>query len=422
MKEEFLHHLWKYGLYSKPLKLVSGENVEVISPGEHNMDAGPDFFNAKIKIGETIWAGNVEIHIKGSDWYKHKHQNNEAYNNIILHVVAENDKLVTRQNGKAIPTLILESPKLLYKQYAYLMHSADWIPCESFIATVDDFTILQWKEALLVERLTQKAELILERFSASTSNWEETFYLSLAHNFGFKTNALPFEMLAKSIPLSYLGKHKDQLDLVEAMLFGQSGLLPNNSNEEYVNKLQTNYKHLATKFNLKPMSGHLWKFMRLRPANFPSIRIAQFAALIHKSSGLFSKIIETESLDELQELFNVQASKYWESHYSFANESKAKPKNLGKIAFHNILINTIVPVLFLYGQHKKQYEYSDKALNWLLAIPSEKNSIIAKWLQLGLSVENAFDSQALIQLKNVYCKKRHCLSCRIGNQVIKHVI
>lgn len=422
MKEEFLHYLWKYNLYTTPLLLSSGELVKVVNPGEHNFDSGPDFFNAKIKIGETIWAGNVEIHVNASDWKKHKHQYNDAYDSIALHVVANNDFEVSRKNGKIIPTLELQAPKNIYEQYLYLMQTNDWIPCKAFIADINDFTILQSKESLLIERLKEKSDILEQRFKANNNNWEETFYQSLANNFGFKTNAQPFEMLAKTIPLSYLGKHKDQLPLIEAMLFGQSGLLNTESKNEYLKQLETDYKHLSSKFSLTPLNSSLWKFMRLRPANFPTIRIAQFSALIHKSNALFSKLIQANSISDIKELFVIQASAYWDTHYSFKSTSASKAKRLGLSAFYNIVINTIAPMLFYYGQQKNQLEYSEKALQYLCEIPSEQNSIIKKWTEIGLNANNAFDSQALIQLKNKYCKNRKCLSCRIGNQVIKHKV
>jgi len=422
MKEDFLHYLWQYSLYSTPLLINSGEMVEVINPGEYNTDSGPDFFNAKLKIGDTLWAGNVEIHVNASDWIKHNHQNNDAYDNIILHVVANNDYQVVRKNGNAIPTLELKAPKNIYEQYLYLMQNNDWVPCEAFISSMDEFTILQCKEALLVERLKDKSEIIEHRFIANNNNWEETFYQTLAYNFGFKTNSQPFEMLAKSIPISYLAKHKDQLSLIEAMLFGQSGLLNIDLSDEYIIQLAKDYKHLATKFSLKALNSSLWKFMRLRPANFPTIRIAQFARLIHESNALFSKLIRANTIGDIQELFSIHASEYWNTHYSFKSISESKPKRFGLSAFYNIVINTISPMLFYYGQQKKQSEYIEKALQYLCEIPNEQNSIINKWADIGIEAKNAFDSQALIQLKNVYCKNRKCLSCRIGNQVIKHVV
>lgn len=422
MKEDFLHYLWKFGLYSESLVSSSGNLIEVINPGSHNTDSGPDFFNAKLKIDETVWAGNVEIHVNASDWNKHKHQQNEAYDNIILHVVANNDLQICRKNGESITTLEIKAQKNIYEQYLYLMQTSDWVPCESFISKIDDFTILQTKEALLVERLKEKSEVIAQKLHANNFNWEETFYQTLAYNFGFKTNALPFEMLAKSISLIQLGKHKDNLPLIEAMLFGQAGLLQNSDEDIYLQQLNNDYKHLAKKFNLKPLNSSIWKYMRLRPANFPTVRIAQFAALIHQSTALFSKLLKANSIDEIKELFQVQASEYWNTHYSFISNSDKMPKRLGLSALYNIIINTISPVLFYYGELKQQPEYREKALEYLLKIPAERNSILNKWANLGVEAKNAFDSQALIQLKNVYCNKRNCLACRIGNQVIKKVV
>lgn len=422
MKEEFLHYLWKYQLQTAPCFTLSGEFLEIISPGIHNKDAGPDFFNAKIKIGETLWVGNVEVHIKSSDWYKHKHQDDVAYDSVILHIVAKNDQIVRRKNGQEIPTLELTAPKEVYNQYLYLMQNKNWIPCETFVSKIDDFTFFQWKERLLVERLENKTKHIAHLFQSNNSSWEETFYQALATNFGFKTNALPFELLAKSIPLSYLGKHKDDLLLIEAMLFGQAGLLLESSQDNYTMLLKKEYKHLANKFGLNPIHKSLWKFMRLRPANFPTLRIAQFAQLIHQSNNLFSKIIEADQLFELKKMFEIQASDYWDTHYSFGKISSKKTKKLGGKAFENLLINTIVPVLFFWGKQKNNLQVKEKSLEWLTQIKPEQNSLIAKWNDLGVKSDNAFDTQALIQLKNFYCKEKQCLNCKIGNQVIRHFV
>lgn len=422
MKEEFLHYIWKYQLQTDPLYLIGGNIVEIINPGTHNKDAGPDFFNAKIKIGDTIWAGNIEIHIKASDWYKHKHEIDPAYDNIILHIVAQNDKIIKRQNGTDIPTLELKIPKQIYNQYILLTQNKNWLPCETFISKIDDFTLLQWKETLLIERLENKTENIKILLKKNNSNWEETFYQSLASNFGFKINSLPFELLAKSLPVKCLGKHKDQLPLIEAMLFGQSGLLPETTKNNYIINLQKDYKHLALKFGLEPINKSLWKFMRLRPANFPTLRIAQFATLIHKSNKLFSNIIETDNIKNLSKLFEIQASEFWDTHYSFKKESPKKTKNLGEIAFQNLVINTIVPTLFLFGKQKNEQKLVNKSIEWLNQIAPEQNNIIKKWQDLGIKTDNAFDTQALIQLKNVYCKNKKCLNCRIGNQVIRYFV
>lgn len=421
MNEQFLHYLWKYSLYQKQkLTLNNGQQVEVIHPGEHNHNAGPDFFNAKIKVGDTLWAGNVEIHVNASDWYQHQHHKDEAYNNVILHVVAKNDRGVKRKNSEVIPTIEIDCPEKVYQQYLFLQNSKGWVPCETFLSKINEFTFLQWKEALLIERLKEKSKIIEQRFVQNKNNWEETFYQTLAANFGFKVNNVPFEQLAKSLPVLILAKHKDQLSLIEAMLFGQSGLLPDDSHEEYVQKLKQDYKHLANKFNLSPMSGHLWKMLRLRPGNFPTLRIAQFAALINQSTALMSKITEQENIKQLNKFFDIQASNYWNTHYVFGKETTKKAKKLGKMAFHNIVINSLVPFLFFYGRHKNKQALVEKSLDWLTAVSPEKNHIIESWKQRGVKVESAFDTQALIQLKNNYCKFKKCLNCRIGNQVVQH--
>ena len=420
MKEDFLHYLWKHSLYKKSLSLTDGTEVEVISAGEQNRDSGPDFFNAKVKIGDTIWADNIEIHVLASDWLRHKHQYNSAYDNIILHVVGKNDVEIKRENGETIPVVELTSPKDTYEQYLYLMQSKSWVPCESFISKVNEFVVLQWKEALMIERLEEKAKIIEERYIANNKSWEETFYQTLAANFGFKINAQPFEMLAKSIPLKFLGKHKDQILLIEAMLFGQSGLLPNNPSDDYSKQLQVDYHHLKNKFELQPMSGHLWKFSRMRPSNFPTIRIAQFAALIYKSSALMSTIIEAKSFLDVKKYFEIEVSDYWKNHYVFEKESAKRVKRIGDFAFQNIIINSITPFFALYAKVQNQPAYSEKAIEWLSHLKAEQNSITKHWEQLGVDIKNAFDSQSLIQLKNIYCNHRKCLNCRIGNQVIQH--
>lgn len=421
MKEDFLHYLWNQGLYANQTLLTStGETVSVMSAGEHNTNAGPDFLNAKIKISDTLWAGNVEIHVKASDWYKHKHYENPAYDNVILHVVAQADTITKRQNDTVIPTLEISVSEQMHQQYLFLMNSKDWVACESFIKQVDDFTILQWKESLMVQRLAEKSTVIQTRFEQNNQNWEETFYQTLAYNFGFKVNAVTFEMLAQSLPLKYLAKHKDDIQLLEALLFGQSGLIPENNADTYCNQLKQDYKHLKAKFSLHPLSHTLWKFMRMRPGNFPTIRIAQFAQLIFKSSALLSKILEIKTTNEIFRLFNIGISDYWLTHYTFTSEAAKKEKHFGKFAVQNVLINTVAPFLFFYGSYHRNAEFTQRALDFLQQIPAEKNKITKHWSTLGLHADSAFDSQALIQLKNTYCNHRKCLNCRIGNQVIQH--
>lgn len=422
MLESFLHYIWQYQLFdTNNLKLVSGQTIEILNPGNLNNDAGPDFFNARVKIDNTIWAGNIEIHQKTSQWFEHKHNLDPNYQNIILHVAVKNNTTnITGINGN-IPLLLIEPPKNLYNQYTYLINNNAWIPCESFINKVDKFIILQWKEALLVERLTQKAEIIEQRFKQTNNNFEDTFYITLAHNFGFKTNSLPFELLAKSIELKHLAQNKDNIQIIEALLYGQAGLIPENPKTEYETQLQKNYAHYKLKYNLNNLSGQLWKFSKIRPVNYPTIRISQFASLIHRSSALMSKVLESRTIEQLENLFKVEATGYWLNHYTFKTETYISNKPLGKNAFTNIVINTIAPFMFFYSKIKDNNTYTRQALEWLTCLPPESNHIITEWKKYGIEIQNAFDTQALTQLKNNYCQYRKCLNCRIGNQVIKQV-
>ncbi|MFO7829170.1 MAG: DUF2851 family protein [Bacteroidales bacterium] len=422
MKEEFLHYLWKYKLFDcSHLKTTRNENIEIINPGSHNFDSGPDFFNAKIKIGGTIWAGNVEIHQKSSDWYNHQHHKDKAYDNVILQVVYNHDKEVYLTNKSHVPTLEIKFDPVLFQNYEKLLKSESWIPCEKDIHTVPDFLIRKWLEALTVERLEEKANRVKNQLKQTNNNWEETFYCQLARNFGFKLNAEPFELLAKSLPLKYLAKHKNNLVQIEALLFGQAGFLNDNDGDEYYTKLKNEYQFLSKKFKLNPIEKHLWKFLRSRPGNFPTIRIAQFAMLIYQSKGLFSQILETQESKKLGALLLVKPSEYWENHYHFNKKSVKKAKPIGPSAINILLINTIVPFLFVYGKYVDNHRFCNRAIDLLTSIKAEKNAIIAKWEQLGIESENAFDTQALIQLKNNYCNFKKCLNCQIGNFIIKNI-
>jgi hypothetical protein len=420
MKEDFLHFIWKHCLYDKS-KLITdnGEQIEVLNPGEQNHDAGPDFFNAKIKSNNTIWVGNVEIHVRSSDWMRHKHDTDKAYDNVILQVVADHDTLVYRTNGQRIPTVELTFNPIIYNNYLHLLQNQEWIPCESRIFRIDPFHLKHWLQNVLVERLEEKSREISSLLQHQKYDWDETFYQQLARNFGFNKNAQPFELLAKSLPYRYLAKHRDNLLQVEAMLFGQAGMLDDLiSEDEYYCSLKQEYRFLKEKFSLNPMGGHLWKFLRLRPSNFPTLRIAQFGMLIHQSDRLFSRLLTCKNIKELQVLFTVSASSYWADHYLFHKRSERKKKALGEDAVDVLIINTVVPLLFLYGVEKNLPEYKERALEFLDQIPAEKNSIISKWNALGIKADNAFYSQALLQLKGKYCKFKRCLDCRIGRKII----
>ncbi len=412
----FLHYLWKFRLVSN-LSTITGEPIEVIHPGMNNADAGPDFFNAKIKIGNTLWAGNVEIHLRTSDFKKHGHQHDKNYSNLILHVVYEND--VENENSVPVTELKGKFSLSLLNNYLQLTDSKESIPCFSQIKYVKPLSISTWLERMLAERLEEKTEVIRKLLNENKNNWEETFYRLLAINFGFKLNALPFEMLARLTPLKVLARHKNNLLQLEAVLFGQAGLLPEKPKDDFHASLLREYHLIKNKFNLKPMDGSIWKFAKTRPSNFPTIRISQFAALIYQSSHLFSKIIETSDAKKLITYLGCEASFYWKEHFHFGKRSKSvSKKNLGRSGIENILINTVAPMLFLYGRERNEERFKDRAVSLLQFLPSEKNHVITQWNNCGVKSANAADSQALLQLKKYYCSKLKCLSCSIGNSIL----
>ena len=419
MKESILHFIWQNKLFqSHSLLTTDGESVEVIDPGRLNTDAGPDFFNAKIKLGNTIWAGNVEIHTRSSEWARHGHDDDKAYNSVVLHVVKKADVQVFRADGAPIPQLELIYPAEIEENYGQLMQNSLRIPCENKISAIPGIFIRSWKNALLTERLLQKTENISEILSQNNRHWEEAFYLNLARSFGFGTNGQAFEMLAASLPMQILGKHKNDLSQLEALLFGQAGLLAAKEEDAYLLSLRKEYDFLKIKYDLKPIDGSQWKLLRLRPDNFPHVRIAQFAALIHKSTSLFSKITENPDIQYLQGIFRVEPSEYWKTHYLFAHESHKSLKGIGQKAIEGIIINTVVPFLFSFADTRGNQSMKDKAIEILEKLPAENNVITRMWHETGIDCASAFDSQALIQLKKMYCDKRNCLRCRIGHKVL----
>jgi len=415
MNEDFLIYLWSNQLF-KADKTVADESISVISQGQRNMDSGPDFFNARIKIGNTIWAGNVEIHSRSSDWFRHKHDNDSAYDNIILHVVLEDDKPVKRNNGEIIPTLVLNNKfnENIFNKYQAFIRSKKWIACEDSIESTNYFDRLSWFDTLMAERLEDKANHIFRELNNSQNDFHETFYRKLARNFGFKTNGDIFELLANSLPLKILAKHNNNLLQIEALLFGQAGMLNIEFTDDYPEQLFKEHLFLSEKYNLKSIDPKPWKFMRMHPANFPTIRISQFANIIHRSSGLLHKILETERLTDIISLFKTQASPYWTDHFRFGKTTNPKVKELGVGSINLLLINTIIPFTFVYGKQTASDALMEKAVNWLEQIKAENNVIIRNFKDRGIKAENAMQSQALLQLKNNYCDKKRCLDCRIG--------
>ena len=421
MNEHFIQFIWKHRLFdSQELRTSDGTSITVLHPGQQNTDAGPDFFNARIKIEETIWAGNVEIHQKSSDWNRHKHDKDAAYDNVILQVVLDDDQTAENTKGETVSTAVIKYPAHLETNYLELLKSKSWISCADRFSEADLMEMRLWFHSLMIERLQQKTGEIVERLELNKNDWNETFYQFLARNFGFKTNALPFEMLVRALPLSILAKHKNNLFQLEALLFGTAGLLNEELlGDDYFLELRKEYSFLYKKYKLKPIESHLWKFLRLRPVNFPSLRIAQFAQLIHQSTALFSHLVELEKPKQIKELFTLNASVYWDTHYRFNKLSPEQKKQLGSSSIENILINTVVPFLFVYGDRHNQHHLKDRALDLLENLKPENNSIINRWKEMGVSVRSAFESQALIQLKNCYCKPKKCLNCHLGTKLIK---
>lgn len=422
MKEEFIHFLWRYLRFDlSELKTTRGETIQIIETGEYNRDAGPDFTNARIRLGDTLWAGNVEMHLKSSDWLLHRHQEDSAYRNVILHVVFEDDQPIPRDNGEPLPCLELRRriPAGVYQGYEALLRDMDWIPCEQQLHKVPDTVRYLWLERMLVERLEQKTIVFEQRLHQNQNHWEEVFYEALARNFGVKVNADPFEQLARSAPLALLSKYRNSLFQVEAILFGQAGLLHDHMEGIYPQRLWREYCFMQQKHHLTPMVGSAWKMLRLRPANFPTIRIAEFAALICESGPLFAQILEARTLKEISRLFQVGISGYWDTHYHFGKASNERHKSLGRETIELLTINTIAPFLFLYGRRKGNSDYEDRAFQLLEEVRPEMNQITEGWRRLGVKAASAYQSQALLQLRRQYCEAQKCLDCAIGCYLLK---
>lgn len=420
MGEDFIHYLWQYWLSKRSLTGINGEKITVISPGTENTDSGPDIFNAMILIDKTRWAGNVEIHVNASDWYKHGHQNNKSYDNIILHLVYNADKQVYRNDNTPIPTVEIKNTyNQLYEKYHIFQNSTSAIPCSGMLGVINYFDKIIWFERLMSERLQRKAIDIYGHLTIRKNDLLQVFFQKLARGFGYKVNADAMEQLASSIDYKILLKHKDNTFQLEAILFGQSGLLISYK-DDYCKKLRSEYLFLKEKYGLVPMNPENWKFMRMRPANFPTIRISQLANLISGTAGQLTDMLNLHNINDIVGLLNTSASKYWDDHYRFGAYVKGKRKKLGKSAIHRILINVIVPTAFVYGKLKNTADISEKAFSWLSQIPPEKNNIIREFEKEGLTPENASHSQALIELKEQYCIKKRCLSCRFGHIILSN--
>jgi hypothetical protein len=421
MNEAFLSFVWKYRLYDTNLQTTSGEPVTVIKTGEQHKNSGPDFFNARIRIGETLWAGNVEIHVKASDWYRHHHQSNQAYSNVILHVVYEADSIIVVNDTSSIPTVSLNNciDELVYQRYRKLTASDLKIPCSRHMKDIPPTIMISWLDRMLVERLETKSAGIEHALLANNGDWEDAFYQMLARNFGFGINGEPFEMLARVLPRHIIRRHADDPLQVEALLFGQAGFLDSDFKDEYPLKLKHEFEFLRKKYLLEPMQKHHWKFLRMRPVNFPTIRISQFASLIVRYGTLFNSIRNTTTMDEITDMFEVKTSSYWNDHFIFDKLTKFAPRFLGLDSARNIIINTIAPYLFYYGKNRGDGLSCEKSFSLLQSLPSESNSILNQWKELGIKADNAFEGQALLHLYKNYCSHKNCLNCSIGKSILK---
>ena len=418
--EQLLHYVWKHKIFPlKELKTTTGQQVEVIDTGLANTDAGPGFFNAKLKLDGVLWIGNIEIHERSSDWFKHGHHADAGYNSVILHIASEIDMEISRSNGERIPQIQLICPEAVRTNYKELLETDSYPPCYRIIPSLPPFTAHSWMTALQMERFEQKATLLNERLKRCQGNWEDAFFITLARNFGFGLNGDAFETWAHQLPFRAVDKHRNDLFQIEAIFFGQAGILEDSDGDGYYLRLKKEYTYLQHKFGLIPMDASLWRFLRLRPANFPHIRIAQLACLYHRAYGLLSRIMETETLQGVRDILKGGTSEYWLTHYTFGGSSPSRPKTLSNTSLDLLIINTVVTFLYAYGLHKGNRVLCARAGSFLEELKAENNYITRMWEQCGMKASNAADSQALIQLKKEYCDKKKCLYCRIGYEYLK---
>lgn len=416
-----MQYVWKHRLWrSEDMVTNTGKKVRVVDPGLLNTDAGPDFFNAKIEIDGHMWVGNVEMHYRATDWKRHHHDSDKAYDSVILHVVAKDDAPVRRTNGELIPQLVLEVSPQFNADYASLVGATIEVPCATKIKQVPHLTIVEWVEGLAFERLHGKVERIHQLLDSFNGSWEDVCYVTLARNFGFGINNDAFERLARRTPLPLLGKHSDSVLQIEALLFGQAGMLDAQKPgmDSYYNQLCTEYAFLSNKFQLTPMEKESWKLFRIRPQNFPYRRIAMLAQFIEGGFRMMNRILEAEGEKEMRALFEVELSGYWTKHYTFGKPNERATATLSRSSTDIILINTVAPLLYAYGELTGNYEMTDKAIKLLEDLRAESNSIVSHFVAYGIDCPDALTSQALVQLKREYCDARKCIYCKIGHHLL----
>ena len=421
MKEDFLHHVWQFKKFDiANLKTTKGESIQILNSGQYLQLAGPDFFNAQLIIGNQKWAGNVEIHLKSSDWYVHNHEKDSNYDSVILHVVWEYDMPIFRKDNSEIPTLELKEYVALSDLHKYqsLVSQKSWIYCENELQNVDEFVFKNWQERLFFERLERKSQLIFELAEASNQDWEAVLFYLLAKNFGLNTNGELFFKVAKSIPFHVIRKESFSLESLEALLLGQANLLSHDFQDSYAKELQKSYHYLVQKHQLREKVIGSVEFFKHRPDNFPTVRLVQLASLYFHQKNLFSLVMNCSSINELYQVFNVSVSDYWETHYNFDKESSKKKKKLSKSFIDLLVINTIIPLRFAYALSQKK-EIIQELIDLANSIPTEKNVIIEKFNTFGIASKNAYESQSLLQLKKNYCDLKKCLDCAVGHSILK---
>lgn len=412
LKEDLLQYIWQHQYFNRQdLCSCEGEPIRIIHPGTWNRNQGPDFLNARIQIADNVWAGNVELHVRSSDWDRHGHGSDAHYGPVVLHVVWEADRVIN-----SIPVLELNGrvPGQLLERYAKLMNQTRFVPCEDLLTPLPPLIWSAWRERLITGRLLRRNAEVELRLQQTEYNWEEICWQMIARNFGIRLNADVFEDIAKSLPLSKLRRCRHDQERLEALLLGQAGMLEQPFSEEYPLRLQQHYQILAKGMKLKPVASKLL-FLRMRPANFPGIRLAQLSVLLAARDNLFEAFCAAASVDELRQMLWVTAGEYWNNHFRIGEPARFQPKQVGRMLADNIVLNTAVPLVFAYAQYRKDEPLLEKALNWLQQIPAESNHIIQSFQKQGLPTETAADSQALLELKRHYCEQHRCLDCSIGN-------
>jgi hypothetical protein len=424
ISERFLHFIWQYSLFDKQALFINeGGKLEVISPGLYHHDSGPDFRHAKIKIDNTLWVGNIELHLRSSDWQRHNHQNDKVYSSVILHVVLLHDMEVQDAHGNNIPVLELRNkiPEKVLERWHILNAGMFSIPCAE-IGRADVLTMNNWMDRLIVERLESRSGQINDMLKSCGFDWEQAFHVFLFRAMGMGINALPFELLARIISIKFIKQYNQSSFQLEALLFGSSGLLPKETMDPYPQALLKEYQFLSRKHKIQGIEPHLWKFLRMRPVNFPTVRIAQVAGIYSESSISLESLSEIESIKTLIKVLKGKTSEYWNTHYHFQEETDFKKKELGIASARGLLINAIIPILFEYARHRSNQGLRERCLDWLYELRQEDNMVIRQWTHFGVQPSSAAQSQALIQLKRNYCDQRRCLECTIGHRLLKDAL